>query len=79
MDLQEEQATFFIGTENLGGVLNIGNPKGISTYFGLFLPIYRKLPDAPNACYVETRTTLRQELRDIMQKRKQKRRWNRVR
>lgn len=69
----------FIGTENLGGVLNIGNPRGISAYFGLFLPIYRKLPDAPNGCYVETRTTLRQELRDIMQKRKQKRRWNRVR
>lgn len=69
----------FIGTENLGGVLNIGNPRGISVYFGLFLPIYRKLPDAPNGCYVETRTTLRQELRDIMQKRKQKRRWNRVR
>ncbi len=69
----------FIGTENLGGVLNIGNPRGISAYFGLFLPIYRKLPDAPNGCYVETRTTLRQELRDIMQKRKQKRRWNRIR
>lgn len=69
----------FIGTENLGGILNIGNPRGISAYFGLFLPIYRKLPDAPNGCYVETRTTLRQEIRDAMQKRKQKRRWNRVR
>ncbi len=69
----------FIGTENLGGILNIGNPRGISAYFGLFLPIFRKLPDAPNGCYVETRTTLRQEIRDAMQKRKQKRRWNRVR
>ncbi|MDZ7933625.1 MAG: DUF5723 family protein [Emticicia sp.] len=69
----------FIGTENLGGILNIANPRGISAYFGLFLPIYRKLPDAPNGCYVETRTTLRQEIRDAMQKRKQKRRWNRVR
>ncbi len=69
----------FIGTENLGGILNIGNPRGISAYMGLFLPIFRKLPDAPNGCYVETRTTLRQEIRDILQKRKQRKRWNRIR
>lgn len=70
---------FFIGTENLGGVLNIGNPKGISTYFGLFLPIFRKLPDAPNACYVEQKATFRDNLRDILNKRNKRKRWNRIR
>lgn len=69
----------FIGTENLGGILNIGNPRGISAYFGLFLPIFRKIPAAPNGCYVEKRTTLMQNIRNIMQKRKQKQRWNSVR
>jgi hypothetical protein len=69
----------FIGTDNLSGVLNIGNPKGFSAYFGLFLPIYRKLPNAPNACYVEQKPTLRQELSSIFQKQKQRRRWKGVR
>ena len=69
----------FIGTENLGGILNIGNPRGISVYMGLFLPIFRKLPDAPNGCYVETKTTLMQEIRNVLHKRKQRKRWNRVR
>ncbi len=69
----------FIGTDNISGVLNIGNPKGISAYFGLFLPIFRKLPDAPNGCYVEQKTTIRQELRKVFQKRQQRRRWKGVR
>lgn len=68
----------FIGTDNISGMLNIGNPKGLSGYFGLFLPIYRKLPDAPNGCYVEQKTTLRQELRSILNKRQQRRRWRGV-
>jgi hypothetical protein len=68
----------FIGTDNISGVFNIGNPKGISGYFGLFLPIHRKLPDAPNACYVEQKTTLRQELRTILHKRQQRKRWRGV-
>lgn len=69
----------FIGTDNISGVLNIGNPKGINAYFGLFLPIYRKLPYAPNGCYVEQKTTLRQELSKVFQKRQQRRRWNKLR
>lgn len=69
----------FLGTDNLGGVLNIGNPKGINAYFGLTLPLFRKLPDAPNSCYVEEKSTLRQELRKVFSKRKQRRRWNRMR
>ena len=69
----------FVGTDNLGGVINIGNPRGISAYFGLSLPIFRKLPDAPNGCYVEHKTTLRQELRGVFKKRKQRKNWNRLR
>lgn len=69
----------FIGTDNLSGIFNIANPKGISAYFGLFLPIFRKLPDAPNACYVEQKTTFRDNLRDILNKRNKRRRWNRIR
>lgn len=69
----------FLGTDNLGGVLNIGNPKGVNVYFGLSVPLYRKLPDAPNGCYVEEKSTLRQELRKILSKRKQRQRWNRIR
>ncbi len=70
---------FFLGSENLAGIFNIGNPRGISIYMGLFLPIFRKLPDAPNSCYVEERTTLRHEIRNILNKRRQKRRWKRIR
>lgn len=69
----------FLGTDNLMGILNVANPKGISAYFGLFLPIFRSLPDVPNGCYVESKTTLRQELRNVLNKRKQKRRWNNIR
>lgn len=69
----------FLGTDNLGGVLNIGNPKGINAYFGLTLPLFRKLPDAPNGCYVEEKSTLRQELKKVFSKRKQRRRWNMIR
>ncbi|WP_435355674.1 DUF5723 family protein [Emticicia sp. SJ17W-69] len=69
----------FIGTDNLGGVLNIANPKGISTYFGLFLPIFRKLPDSPNDCYVEQKTSLRQNLRNIFIKHQQRKRWKGLR
>lgn len=69
----------FIGTENLGGVLNFGNPRGISAYFGLFLPIYRRLPASPNGCYVEQLPSLRDNLRNFFNKRNQKRRWNKIR
>lgn len=67
----------FIGTDNLPGLLNIGNPKGLNAYFGLFVPIYRKLPDSPNPCYSETKAGWGQSIRDILKKRKQRRMWNR--
>jgi hypothetical protein len=70
---------FFLGSENLAGIVNIGNPRGISAYAGLFLPIFRKLPDTPNGCYIEEKITLRQEIRDFLNKRSQRRGWNRIR
>ncbi len=69
----------FIGTDNLPGLLNIGNPRGLNAYFGLFVPIYRKLPESPNACYSETKAGWGQGIRDIFKKRKQRRQWNRIR
>ncbi|AFK04783.1 hypothetical protein Emtol_3657 [Emticicia oligotrophica DSM 17448] len=69
----------FIGTENLGGVLNIAKPNGINFYMGLFLPLFMKLPDSPNGCYVETTSGLKHELRELFKKNKQKRKWNKVR
>jgi hypothetical protein len=71
--------SFFLGSENLAGIVNIGNPKGISAYAGLFLPIFRKLPDTPNGCYTEEKISLRQEIRDFLNKRSQRRGWNRIR
>jgi hypothetical protein len=70
---------FFFFFFFLGGIINIGNPKGISAYMGLFLPIFRKLPDTSNGCYLEEKITLRQEIRDIIKKRSQRRAWNRIR
>jgi hypothetical protein len=69
----------FLGTDNLPGLLNIGNPRGLNAYFGLFVPIYRKLPDSPNACYSETKAGWGQGIRDIFKKRKQRRQWGRIR
>lgn len=43
----------FLGTDNLGSLLNIGKPKGFDFYFGLNIPIFRKPPETPNACWYE--------------------------
>lgn len=43
----------FIGSDNLGGFLNIGSPKGLDGYIGLFIPFYRQLPLEPDNCYSE--------------------------
>lgn len=34
---------FYIGSDNITGILNIGNPRGASIYSGLFLPIEHRL------------------------------------
>lgn len=79
MGLAGRAGPLFVGTDNLPGVLNIGKPRGINAYFGLFIPIYRTLPDSPNPCYEERRPRWGQGIRDAMKKRKQRRQWNRIR
>jgi hypothetical protein len=70
---------FFFGSDNIAGIINIGNPKGISGYMGLYLPILKKLANISNDCYIEEKITLRQEIRNILKKHNQRRNWNRIR
>ena len=43
----------FLGTDNLGSFLNINKPRSTDIYFGLSVPIFRKPPTLPNACFYE--------------------------
>lgn len=43
----------FIGTDNLGSMLNINKPRGTDLYFGAFIPIFSKAPTLPNACFYQ--------------------------
>ena len=43
----------FLGTDNLGSILNINRPRSTDIYFGLSIPIFRKPPTLPNACFYE--------------------------
>jgi hypothetical protein len=43
--------SFFIGSDNLTGWLNFGNPRALSVYSGVFIPIYQKTPKSPLKCY----------------------------
>lgn len=45
----------FLGTDNLGSFLNIYRPRSTDIYFGLSIPIFRKPPTFPNACFYEKR------------------------
>ncbi|MES2798120.1 MAG: DUF5723 family protein [Bacteroidota bacterium] len=44
---------FFIGSDNLGGLFNLGNPRGMDIYSGLNIPIFNKLPSISTDCYYE--------------------------
>jgi hypothetical protein len=44
---------FFIGSDNLQGLLNIGDPKGVNLYTGLNIPIFHKLPSSSTKCYYD--------------------------
>lgn len=70
---------FFFGSENLAGIVNIGNPRGLSAYTGLFLPIFRKIPDTSNRCYIEEKLTLREEIKILLKKHSKRRGWNKIR
>jgi hypothetical protein len=43
----------FLGTDNLGSFLNINRPRSTDIYFGLSIPVFRKPPTLPNACFYE--------------------------
>ncbi|MBB6002471.1 DUF5723 family protein [Arcicella rosea] len=43
----------FLGTDNLGSILNISKPRGLNLYFGASIPIFRRPPTVPNACFYE--------------------------
>ncbi|RRB06531.1 DUF5723 family protein [Larkinella rosea] len=42
---------FFAGTDHLGGLANIGNPRGANFYAGATIPLFRRGPINPNACF----------------------------
>ncbi|WP_154178470.1 DUF5723 family protein [Larkinella terrae] len=41
----------FAGTDHLGGIANIGNPRGANFYAGATIPLFRRGPKNPNDCY----------------------------
>lgn len=70
---------FFIGSDNLRGFFKAGNPNGINAYAGLFVPIHRRLPNAPNECYSEYPPTWLDKFKINRNKRNQAKRWKRIR
>lgn len=45
----------FLGTDHLPGLLNVGKPKGFNFYAGANVPILRRRPPGPDACWYEKR------------------------
>ncbi|GAB3325926.1 hypothetical protein GCM10027299_24670 [Larkinella ripae] len=41
----------FAGTDHLGGLANIGNPRGANFYAGAAIPLFRRGPRNPTDCY----------------------------
>ncbi len=39
-----------LGTDHLGGILNIGNPRGLDFYFNAAIPVFRPKPESPLLC-----------------------------
>jgi Family of unknown function (DUF5723) len=42
-----------VGTDHLGGLINIGDPRGLDFYFALYAPFFHRKPDDPNKCWVQ--------------------------
>jgi hypothetical protein len=40
-----------IGTDHLGGLLDIGKPRGLDFYFALYAPFFHRRPKDPNKCW----------------------------
>jgi hypothetical protein len=49
---------FWLGTDHLAGLLNIGKPKAINIYGGVSFGLFQKPPQSPNPCYLEDREPL---------------------
>jgi hypothetical protein len=75
MGIYARAGGFFVGSDNLGGFLNIGSPRGLDAYFGLFIPFYRQLPAEPDNCYSESG----KRPKNWLTKRQIKRNWGRIR
>ncbi|MFN8355768.1 MAG: DUF5723 family protein [Spirosomataceae bacterium] len=39
-----------VGTDHLGGLLNLGKPRGLDFYFNVAVPIFQKRPPSPLMC-----------------------------
>lgn len=50
---------FWIGTDHITGLLNIGNPKSFNLYFGISAGLFRKPPDIGNKCWPPENSWLR--------------------
>lgn len=42
-----------LGTDHLGGMLDIGKPQGLDFYFGLYAPFFHRKPKDPNKCWYQ--------------------------
>lgn len=45
----------FLGTDHLPGFANVGKPKGFNFYAGANVPLLRRRPPGPDACWYEKR------------------------
>jgi hypothetical protein len=43
----------FVGTDHLPGLLNVGRPRGMDVYAGASVPLFRRRPAGPDACWYE--------------------------
>jgi hypothetical protein len=41
----------YFGSDNIGGLFNIFNPRGASVFAGAFIPLFHRLPESPLKCF----------------------------
>jgi hypothetical protein len=42
--------SFILGSDNISGWFNLGNPRALSLYTGIHIPVYQKSPKSPLKC-----------------------------
>ena len=60
----------FVGSDNLGFLINSTNPRGLDIYGGVFIPIYQKLPPDKNKCYTDQKMTFGERMKAIFSKKR---------